>query len=224
MLTTPSEVAARPLPVAVLGLSLLCSAGFLYALTLEAAELGSWIERWGLVSRELVRETGEGGISRRLLTPWTAVFLHASLAHLCGNLFYLWLFGEALEVALGRLHFVGLFLVSALAAAIVHVAALPSAYLPAVGASGAISGLLGAYLVVHRRTPLRRRWYPLGFSPIAFVGLWCLFVLVGGFLASPGYAAWSHVGGFCAGAGISGALALRPTGSEPSRPRAPAGD
>ena len=216
MLTVPSEVASRPLPLVVIGVSVLCSAAFLYALTLPAAELGSWIERWGLVSREVVREAGEGGVGRRWLTPWSAVFLHASLAHLCGNLFYLWLFGEALEAALGSVRFVALFLVSALAAALVHMAAVPGAYLPAVGASGAISGLVGAYLIVHRSTPLRRRWYPLGLSPGVFMGLWCLFVLLGGLLSSPGYAAWSHLGGFLAGATFCGVLALRRRSPKPA--------
>lgn len=200
MLAAPEEVSARPFPVVVSAFALLLCAAFLHALTLDAAALGDWLDRWGLVSRSLRRELEEVGLGRRLLTPLSATLLHANLLHLLGNLFYLGLFGEALERALGPLRFAALLLLCTLASALAHVLAAPSAFVPAIGASGAISGLLGAYLLVRGRTPLKLRWHPAGISPVVFLVLWGGFLGLAEWTAPEAVAAWAHLGGLLAGA------------------------
>lgn len=209
MLPLPPKVDARPVPLVVLLLSLLCVAGFLHALSLDAPALGAWVERWGLVSRALIRELRESGPGWRLVTPGSAVILHENLAHLCGNLFYLYLFGEVLEVALGRGRFLVLFGVSALAAAGVHVLVDPEAFRPALGASGAVSGLLGAYMVVRASPSVRDAWRPLGLAPGLFLALWALLVVFASWQGAEGYAGWAHVGGFVAGLGTCALLEPR---------------
>jgi membrane associated rhomboid family serine protease len=207
MRTGPEEVSARPLPAVVIAFSLLCSAAFLHALTLDAAGLADWFDRWGLVPRALLRELREVGLGWRVLTPLSAAGLHASFLHLVGNLFYLWLFGEALELLMGGLRFALLLLLCALAAALAHVVAEPTSFVPAIGASGLVSGLLGAYLPLRRRTPLGPRWHPGGVSPLVFLALWGAFVLLGAWSGAAGLASWAHLGGFLAGAALAGLLA-----------------
>lgn len=193
---------ARPgdgaLPVGVVVVALLCSVGFLLSLMLDESGQARLVERWGLVPREVLRAF-RGGDALRSWTPLTAVLLHENVLHLCANLFYLVLFGEAVERSLGPWRFALLFGLSALAAGWSQVAAVPASYLPALGASGAVSGLLGAYLVVRRSTPVPLRWHPLGVSPLVFLGLWGVLVLATGLHAPQGFAIWAHLGGFVAG-------------------------
>jgi membrane associated rhomboid family serine protease len=145
-----------------------------------------------------------------LLTPLTSMFLHGGWAHLLGNSLYLWVFGNNVEDSLGRGRFLLFYLLCGLAAAFTHVMLSPTSPVPTVGASGAISGVLGGYLVLYPR--VRVRTY---FPPIFLFHVPAWFVLVFWFgeqiLAglpqlsplrpdvSSGVAVWAHVGGFVAG-------------------------
>ena len=204
---TPAEAAARPLPAVVLALSLLGGAAFVYATALDEAALSRWFETWGLVPRRWLRALSDPGPG--LLTPLSAVALHASLLHLVGNLFFLWLFGEALEALLGPLRFAILALSSVLAAAVGHVLTDPEGFAPAVGASGLVSGLVGAYLRLGRRVPPGLRWHPAGVSPRVFAGVWCVFLVVGELRGAEGLASGAHLAGLGAGALLAGGLAPR---------------
>ena len=140
----------------------------------------------------------------------TSMFLHGSWMHLIGNMWFLWLFGNNVEDAMTRPRFIVFYLVSGLAAAALQVAAGPSSAVPMVGASGAISGVMGGYLILY---PSARVWtlIPLGVFtrsvalPAWFMLLyWAFLQLVGGIgrsVAGPqgGVAFWAHVGGFVAG-------------------------
>jgi membrane associated rhomboid family serine protease len=140
----------------------------------------------------------------------TSMFLHGSWMHLLGNMWFLWLFGNNIEDAMTRPRYVAFYLLSGLAAALAQVAANPDSEVPMVGASGAISGVMGAYLVLFPRV----RVYtivPLGFFiqtiPLpAWVMLiyWSALQLFGGVTSivseqSGGVAFWAHLGGFIAG-------------------------
>ena len=146
-----------------------------------------------------------------LLTPVLSMFLHGDWGHLLGNLWFLWVFGNNVEDSMGRLRFLAFYLLTGLAAAGLHVFLDPSSPVPTVGASGAISGIMGGYLLLYPRVPVRT-WVP----PIFFLSLpawvfliyWFALQLLGGLpgLFSPrgevsgGVAFWAHVGGFVAGA------------------------
>jgi membrane associated rhomboid family serine protease len=155
----------------------------------------------------LVCETDPGQQASHVIT---SMFLHGSWMHLLGNMWFLWLFGNNVEDSTGRLRFSIFYLICGIAAALLQVAINPSSTIPMVGASGAISGVMGAYLVLYPHVRVFTL-VPLGFF-ITSVALpawtmllyWMAIQFIGGFAAigstSGGVAFWAHVGGFVAGA------------------------
>ena len=139
----------------------------------------------------------------------TSMFLHGSWMHLIGNMWFLWLFGNNIEDSMTRPRFVAFYLLSGLAAALLQVVFDPGSVIPMVGASGAISGVMGAYLVLYPRIRVFT-FVPLGFFMTsvalpAWVMLiyWAFLQLIGGFTSigvkEGGVAFWAHIGGFAAG-------------------------
>ena len=147
------------------------------------------------------------------LTPLFSMFLHGGWEHVIGNGLFLWVFGNNIEDVMGAPRFALFYLICGLAAAAAHVAAGPASPIPVVGASGAISGVMGAYFVLFPRVRVRMLFILVVFYriiplPAWLVLLWwlALQVLMGlpslagvGDLAG-GVAVWAHVGGFLAGA------------------------
>ena len=140
----------------------------------------------------------------------TSMFLHGSWMHLLGNMWFLWLFGNNIEDSMTRPRFLAFYLFTGLAAALAQVAADPSSAVPMVGASGAISGVMGAYLVLFPRVRVFTI-LPLGFF-ITTVALpawgmllyWAVLQFAGGLTSifaeqTGGVAFWAHLGGFIAG-------------------------
>lgn len=140
----------------------------------------------------------------------TSMFLHGSWMHLIGNMWFLWLFGNNVEDSMTRPRFAVFYIVCGLAAALLQVALQPDSTVPMVGASGAISGVMGAYLVLFPRVRVFT-WVPLGFFMTSVaLPAWVMLIYwmflqliggVGGVLSSQqgGTAFWAHVGGFLAG-------------------------
>lgn len=136
----------------------------------------------------------------------TSMFLHGSWAHIIGNMWFLWLFGNNVEDSMGRLRFVVFYVLTGVAAAAGQVLMQPASIAPMVGASGAISGVMGAYLVLYPRVRVYTL-VPLGFFittvalPAWFMlGYWMLLQVVGGLGGGEtGVAFWAHTGGFVAG-------------------------
>jgi len=140
----------------------------------------------------------------------TSMFLHGSWMHLIGNMWFLWLFGNNIEDSMTRPRFVAFYLLCGLAAALLQVVFDPASIIPMVGASGAISGVMGAYLVLYPRVRVFTL-VPLGFFitsvalPAWFMLIyWAFIQLVGGFTSvgseqTGGVAFWAHIGGFVAG-------------------------
>ena len=147
---------------------------------------------------------------RQFTNILTSMFLHGSWMHLLGNMWFLWLFGNNIEDSMTRPRFVAFYLLCGLGAALAQVVADPNSEVPMVGASGAISGVMGAYLVLFPRVRVFTM-VPLGFfitsmALPAWVMLiyWMVLQLIGGFSSalapeSGGVAFWAHVGGFVAG-------------------------
>jgi membrane associated rhomboid family serine protease len=147
---------------------------------------------------------------RQVLNVFTSMFLHGSWLHLIGNMWFLWLFGNNIEDSMGHGRFVIFYLVSGVAAALLQVILNPASVIPMVGASGAISGIMGAYLVLYPRV----RVYavvPIGIIPVSIalpawtmLLYWAGIQLVSGLIGllgeeSGGVAFAAHVGGFVAG-------------------------
>ena len=147
---------------------------------------------------------------RQVVNVLTSMFLHGGWLHLLSNMWFLWIFGNNIEDSMGHLRFVFFYLTCGVAAALAQVALNPASAIPMVGASGAISGVMGAYLVLYPRVRVYAM-VPIGFIPITialpawtmllyWVGLQIVSGLFG--LMSDergGVAVWAHVGGFVAG-------------------------
>jgi membrane associated rhomboid family serine protease len=145
-----------------------------------------------------------------LLHIFTSMFLHGSWFHLLGNMWFLWLFGNNVEDAMTRPRYLGFYLICGVAAALFQVAISPDSVVPMIGASGAISGVMGAYLVLYPRV---RVWtlVPIGFFLTSIplpawlmIVYWAVVQFVGGLMQiqsqSPGgVASWAHIGGLIAG-------------------------
>ena len=176
--------------------------------------------RYGMIPAVLF---GYAHLSPRLaaIPPWatifTSMFLHGGWLHLGGNMLFLWIFGNNVEDLLGRPRYVLLYLASGVAAAMTQALSSPESHVPMIGASGAIAGVLGAYLMTYPRANVHCFvWIVIFFWIVTvpawiLLGLWFSLQLLSGVAAgtvSPGVALWAHVGGFIAG--IIVYLLLRP--------------
>ena len=148
-----------------------------------------------------------------ILTPVTSMFLHGGWGHIIGNSLYLWVFGNNVEDSMGRVRFPIFYLLCGLAAAGVHVLVAPTSPVPTVGASGAISGILGAYLLLYPRAHVRMFFFFIVFFHVFRIRAWLVLLwwfgtqLLSGLPelmqlspeVSSGTAFWAHIGGFVAG-------------------------
>jgi membrane associated rhomboid family serine protease len=190
------------------------------------AALQSFIEAWGVVPREF-----SAGRDLPPVIPYpywttllTSMFLHGGWGHLGGNMLFLWIFGDNIEHRVGHARFIAFYLVCGLAAGIAHILANSGSAIPTVGASGAISGVLGGYLVMFPRN----RVYVMTYGGVTTVpamlmlGLWILLQFLNGFGSiantpeTGGVAYLAHIGGFIAGAALAPVFAAgrRPSGLE----------
>jgi membrane associated rhomboid family serine protease len=175
----------------------------------SAGALESFIHAWGVVPREysLARDLPPTIPLPFWSTLFTSMFLHGGWAHLGGNMLYLWTFGDNVERRLGSSRFLVFYLVCGVAAALAHVAFNAQSNVPTVGASGAISGVLGGYLVLFPRNQVRvlTRGGIATVPAIMVLGLWIVIQLLSSVGSithtqeASGVAYIAHVGGFVAG-------------------------
>jgi len=150
-----------------------------------------------------------------------SMFVHASILHLAGNMFFLYVFGRDVEKVMGYFRFILFYLTSGIIATLFNtfsIALLPEQYLiigptsilpwdmPAVGASGAISGILGAYFILYPKAKMLTIFYffPILMSSGFYIGLWFIYQLALGLLAPlSGIAFWAHIGGFLGGIALT---------------------
>lgn len=187
----------------------LCVLAFFYQLSLPGLEQTRFVFSYGLIPATLF---GDASLPLELyrVPPWvtlaTSMFLHGGVLHIAGNLLFLWIFADNIEDALGHGRFAVFYLACGLAAGVLHGLIDPASEVPTIGASGAISGVMGGYLVLY---PRRGVWVQIAFTMVRRVpawgalGFWIgLQVLNATLLASPesNTAWWAHIGGFIAGA------------------------
>lgn len=158
------------------------------------------------------------------LTILSAMFMHGGYAHLFGNLLYLWIFGDNVEQRLGSFGFVGFYLLCGVAATFAQILLHPDGVIPNLGASGAISGILGAYVVFFPRNRVHALllYYVVSVPAFVAIGLWIAFQFFNGVgsivseVALGGVAYGAHIGGFVAG--VAMASVARVTGGAPPEP------
>lgn len=247
MIPLRDDVPAGRRPVVTHTLVALCAVVFLLQLGDEGQSL---VERYGCVPARLlgradgqrVREVVDTvfgplvrsrGLAPAAVPEWltvlTCTFLHGGWLHFLGNMLFLWIFGDNVEDRLGRPGFLAFYLGCGAVASLAHLWSAPDSTLPTIGASGAIAGVMGAYLVLYPRARVQMLviWGPfLDFVVLPapfFLGYWFLLQFLQGSLqlgsrvATGGVAFWAHIGGFVAGVAV--ALLLRAV--DRLRPAAP---
>jgi membrane associated rhomboid family serine protease len=137
-----------------------------------------------------------------VLRMFTSMFLHADPFHIIGNMLFLYIFGDNVEDRMGHVKYFFLYLFFGVAASLMHYAVDPASTIPAIGASGAISGVMGAYLVMfpYARVRVFYRFFMVRLPAVVYLGFWFLMQLLESML--PGYtgiAYWAHIGGFITG-------------------------
>jgi len=195
-------------PIITVSLIIANAVVFMYELSLGPKLLESFIYQMGMVPASILQAQipGTGGYS----TVMTSMFLHGGWLHLIGNMLYLWIFGNNIEDSMGHLRFIAFYLLAGLAAAAAHLAFNPTSAVPTIGASGAVSGVLGAYLVLfpHARIEtlvtfgflIRIVLLPAWVLLIFWIGLQFLYQLLEPMDPMAGGVAYAaHIGGFVAG-------------------------
>ncbi len=208
-------------PVVTYLLIAACVAVFLYMTSLgSASQVERFVFRYGAIPGEV---TGRGGadVAEEYPTLITSMFLHGGWFHLGGNMLYLWIFGDNVEDRMGHVGFLIFYVISGIAAVMTHILLDPNSSVPLVGASGAIAGVLGAYLVLFPRARILSL-IPFGFfsrfvhvPAIYFLPIWFVLQLISGLGSmvagqAEGIAWWAHVGGFVAGMVLAFVFARRP--------------
>lgn len=186
-----------------------------YLLSLGEQALNAFIFRAALIPYDLIYRMDLESISN----IFTSMFMHGGWLHIGGNMLYLWIFGDNIEDILGKPLYVIFYLVCGIAATLAHVITAPASQVPTLGASGAIAGVLGAYLVMFPQARVQTviflgRWLRLvNVSAVWVLGFWFVLQLLEGVFSlgstdAAGVAYWAHIGGFVAGAGLMALYAL----------------
>lgn len=211
MIPIHDDAPTRSLPVLTTSFIAICVVVFLWQIAGSPAHQQNIIYALGVIPSVLL---GNAYLDPQLVwvpalvTVLTSMFLHGGWMHLIGNMLFLWVFGNNVEDAMGHVRFAVFYLTCGVAAVFAQTLPNPESTIPMVGASGAISGVLGAYLLLHPRANVLVV-IPFGFYfhtvrlPAAIVlGLWFVLQLVNSLLADPGQggvAFGAHIGGFVAG-------------------------
>jgi membrane associated rhomboid family serine protease len=227
MFPLKDDVPSRTIPIVTIGLILLNAVVFLYQISLEVggegvarASADAFVLEFGVTPCRLSGACrGGADLPSPILTVFTSMFVHGGILHVLGNMLYLWIFGDNVEDTLGHGTFLLFYLASGVIAVLAQTLATPSSTIPMIGASGAVSGVLGAYLVLfpHARV---LTLLVLGFfirivrvPAILVLGLWVAVQLAGSLAdvgrSGAGRIAWlAHLGGF--GAGLVLVFLMRP--------------
>ncbi len=191
-------------------------ANFIYQYAMIPARLTAALDG----GREIMRPPYASSAPPALVTVLTSMFLHGGILHLAGNMLYLFIFGAAVEEAMGHFRYFLFYFISGIAGALAMAAFTPNSTLPVIGASGAIAGVLGAYFVLYPRAkistilPIFVLMYFVEIPAIVYLLIWFIAQLYAGLSQGPevagGVAWWAHVGGFLFGMLLGPMLAVRP--------------
>ncbi len=219
MIPLRDNIPSSTRPVVLYLLIAACIVVFLSTLSLGSeGAMQRVVEDYGLVPAEFTGHTPVQGATPLALRLLTDLFLHGGWLHLIGNMLFLWIFGDNVEDAMGHGRFLVFYLLCGVAANYAHILANPLSTEPTIGASGAIAGVLGAYLLLYPRARvlcLVPVWIFLQFvwvPAVLFVPIWVGLQLISGLASlgiqqSGGVAWWAHIGGFVSGAFLVRAFA-----------------
>jgi membrane associated rhomboid family serine protease len=194
-------------PFVTIGLILANGLVFYHQITLDAAEGQRFISQWGALPYQIIygEVLHDAPLIPIPLTLFSSMFLHGGFLHLFGNMLYLWIFGNNIEDALGHFRFFLFYLVCGLLAAAVQIFSAPDLTVPMIGASGAIAGILGGYLLLFPRARVLTLFFIIIFikliriPAIIILGFWFIIQLLGAGTAATNVAFFAHIGGFISG-------------------------
>lgn len=206
MIPLRDENPTHRVPFFTIGLIAVSTIVFLYQVSLGSSQ-EEFVYNYAVLPIEIIR--GYNLSISNWIPPYasllTSMFLHGGLLHLVGNMWFLWIFGDNIEDFLGHLTFLMFYLATGILAAATHIYLNANSDVPTLGASGAISGVLGAYLILHPRIRIKTL-IPLGFftdivyvPAVFFLVIWFLMQILGGMGTASGVAYGAHIGGFVAG-------------------------
>ncbi len=189
---------------------------FVYELQLSPSALERFIFTWGMVPARLLSDPTTAWI-----TIFTAMFLHGGWFHLLSNMWFLYIFGDNVEARMGGVRYLSFYLLSGVAAVLLQAYILPTSQVPMIGASGAIAGVLGAYLISFPRSriaslvPILFIFTIIEVPAVIFLVFWFVSQLYSGLFAmqganASGIAWWAHIGGFLFGVIMVVFFARRP--------------
>ncbi len=192
------DASRRPRRSPVITAAIIAVNAFVFILELTGGD--PFVQKWSVIPADIVA-------GQHWITILTAMFLHGGWLHILGNMVYLWAFGPEVEDAMGRLPYLGFYLLSGLVASIAQIAASSHSTVPNLGASGAIAGVKGAFLITYPRDQIRALvvfgWFVriTAIPAMLIIGFWFLIQLFSqiGSVASVqsgGVAYMAHVGGF----------------------------
>ncbi len=199
-------VRSHKFPIVNWTLILLCGLAFYYEWQLDEANLNRFIHTWGLIPSRLIAAPAD-----TWSTIFSSMFLHGGLFHLLSNMWILVIFGDNIEERFGSARYLIFYLLSGIAAALLDVYISPGSGIPTIGASGAIAGVLGAYLIQFPRArvaslvPIIFIFTIIEIPAVIFLGFWFVLQLFSGWQVlqgvdvSGGIAWWAHIGGFVFG-------------------------
>jgi len=203
---------ARRFPLVNVGLIVANALVFWLELTMAPARLDGFIHRFGIVPSRLwaVDFSSFWEVGAATVPVLTSMFIHGGWVHFLGNMLFLWIFGDNVEDRLGHIGYAVFYLLGGAAAAAAHVVLGGPTTVPTIGASGAIAGVMGAYLILYPRArvvtllPVFFYAYFIEIPAWFYLGVWLLLQLFSGALSlgaasAGGVAWWAHLGGFVAG-------------------------
>lgn len=205
MIPIRDEIPTRRVPVVNYILIALNILVFVFQSMLGSQE-AALVYEFALIPVQLTNGVSLGDVT----DIFTSMFMHAGLAHIGGNMLYLWIFGDNIEDRMGRGRYILFYLVGGLVASLTHIITNPYSQIPTVGASGAIAAVLGAYLVLYPQSRVLTL-VPLGFfirmtmlPAVVVLGLWFVLQFFSGVMSIGGpdvggVAFWAHIGGFVSG-------------------------
>jgi membrane associated rhomboid family serine protease len=197
-----TDISRRPKRFPIVTTAIILVNGLVFLMELTGGD--EFVSQWSVIPADIMA-------GRHLVTIVTAMFMHAGWMHIAGNMVFLWAFGPEIEDAMGPLRYLTFYLLSGMAASAAQIAALSGSMVPNLGASGAIAGVMGAFLITYPRDEIRTLllfgWFArITVMPAALlIGLWFviqLFSQVGAVadVQTGGVAYMAHVGGFIFGA------------------------
>jgi membrane associated rhomboid family serine protease len=213
MFPLKDNISAKTFPYVNIGLIVINSVFFIYQMSYGAA-VDQLIFTLGFIPARFIAQQGENFLNPVGFIPvFSSMFLHANFVHLLSNMWMLWIFGDNVEDCMGHGRYFVFFLLCGIASVFAQAVSNPQSAIPMIGASGAISGVLGAYFLTYPQAriltlvPIVIFFYIIELPAFFFLGFWFVLQFIQGSLyslnseqlAGGGVAWWAHVGGFAAG-------------------------